>query len=161
MTLGVRRPTMADPPGGCSTSPASERPAYGPNCQTPVGHAAMVQWWEEVTFLHWPFEPGAVQRLLPPQLAVETFDDMAWVGLVPFYLKVGLPGLPSVPWLSRFPETNVRTYVRSADGASGLWFFSLVTIPSLSKPPARGCPCDTPRPRRVRAAGPPVYESTG
>jgi uncharacterized protein YqjF (DUF2071 family) len=30
-----------------------------------------------------------------------------------------------VPWLSRFAETNVRTYVRSADGAHGIWFFSL------------------------------------
>lgn len=27
--------------------------------------------------------------------------------------------------MSRFPETNVRTYVRSADGARGIWFFSL------------------------------------
>ena len=27
--------------------------------------------------------------------------------------------------MSRFAETNVRTYVRSADGARGIWFFSL------------------------------------
>jgi uncharacterized protein YqjF (DUF2071 family) len=33
--------------------------------------------------------------------------------------------VPSAPWISRFAETNVRTYVRSADGASGIWFFSL------------------------------------
>jgi uncharacterized protein YqjF (DUF2071 family) len=85
----------------------------------------MVQWWDELTFLHWRFEPDTVQRLLPRGLAVETFDGSAWVGLVPFFLRVGLPGVPPVPWLSRFAETNVRTYVRSADGARGIWFFSL------------------------------------
>lgn len=98
---------------------------YGPVCPTPVDRAAMVHRWDELTFLHWRFEPAAVQRLLPPGLTVETFDGSAWVGLVPFFLRVGLPGVPSVPWLSRFPETNVRTYATSADGASGVWFFSL------------------------------------
>ena len=52
-----------------------------------------------------------VQRLLPEGLTVETYDGSAWVGLVPFFLRAGLPRVPSIPWLSRFPETNVRTYV--------------------------------------------------
>lgn len=98
---------------------------YGPVCDTPVARAAMVHWWDELTFLHWRFDVDAVQRLLPRGLTVETMDGTAWVGLVPFFLRVGLPGIPSVPWVSRFAETNVRTYVRSADGARGIWFFSL------------------------------------
>jgi uncharacterized protein len=98
---------------------------YGPICDTPVDRVAMVHWWDELTFLHWRFEPAAVQRRLPAGLTVETMDGSAWVGLVPFFLRVGLPGIPSVPWLSRFAETNVRTYVRSPDGARGIWFFSL------------------------------------
>jgi uncharacterized protein YqjF (DUF2071 family) len=98
---------------------------YGPACSTPVERAAMVNWWDELTFLHWRYEAAAVQRLLPPGLTVETFDGTAWVGLVPFFLRVGLPGVSSVPWMSRFAETNVRTYVRSQDGTSGVWFFSL------------------------------------
>ncbi|HUS61003.1 MAG TPA: DUF2071 domain-containing protein, partial [Acidimicrobiales bacterium] len=73
----------------------------------------------------WRFEPDAVQRLLPKGLEVETCDGSAWVGLVPFVLRVGLPHLRPVPWVSEFAETNVRTYVRSADGESGIWFFSL------------------------------------
>lgn len=85
----------------------------------------MVHWWEDLTFLHWPFDPADVQRLLPRGLTVETFDGAAWVGLVPFWLRVGLPGVPSVPWLSEFCETNVRTYVVGPDGAPGVWFFSL------------------------------------
>jgi uncharacterized protein YqjF (DUF2071 family) len=32
--------------------------------------------------------------------------------------------LPSVPWLSTFPELNVRTYV-THEGKPGIWFFSL------------------------------------
>lgn len=98
---------------------------YGPVCDTPVERAAMVHSWDELTFLHWRVDPDAVQRLLPTGLTAETMDGSAWVGLVPFFLRVGLPGVPSVPWLSRFAETNVRTYVRSQDGARGIWFFSL------------------------------------
>lgn len=94
-------------------------------CPTPVARAAMVHWWDQLTFLHWRYEPPEVQRLLPDGLEVETRDGSAWVGLVPFFLKVGLPGVPSMPWFSRFAETNVRTYVRSADGERGIWFFSL------------------------------------
>jgi uncharacterized protein YqjF (DUF2071 family) len=94
-------------------------------CETPVARAAMVQWWDELTFLHWRYSPDEVQRLLPAGLEVETCDGSAWVGLVPFFLRVGLPGVPPVPWLSEFAETNVRTYVRSSDGEPGVWFFSL------------------------------------
>lgn len=85
----------------------------------------MVHHWDEPTFLHWRFRPADVQRLLPAGLEVEPFAGDAWVGLVPFYMRVGLPGVGSVPWLSRFCETNVRTYAHSADGRTGIWFFSL------------------------------------
>jgi uncharacterized protein YqjF (DUF2071 family) len=85
----------------------------------------MVHWWDELTFLHWRYRAEEVQRLLPEGLEVETCDGSAWVGLVPFFLRVGLPRVPPVPWAAEFAETNVRTYVRSADGESGIWFFSL------------------------------------
>jgi uncharacterized protein YqjF (DUF2071 family) len=85
----------------------------------------MVHWWDELTFLHWRYSAAEVQALLPPGLEVETCDGSAWVGLVPFFLRVGLPGVRPVPWVSEFAETNVRTYVRSPDGESGIWFFSL------------------------------------
>jgi uncharacterized protein YqjF (DUF2071 family) len=85
----------------------------------------MVHWWDELTFIHWRYRPDDVQRLLPTGLEVETFDGSAWVGLVPFFIRVGLPQLRPVPWMSCFPETNVRTYVRNADGGRGIRFFSL------------------------------------
>jgi uncharacterized protein len=85
----------------------------------------MRQRWERLTFLHWPFDPVAVQRLLPGGLQVEQFDGMAWVGLVPFFMRVATGGGRRAPWVSNFCETNVRTYVRDSRGRSGIWFFSL------------------------------------
>ena len=32
---------------------------------------------------------------------------------------------PYLPWISRFAETNLRTYVRGPNGEVGVWFFSL------------------------------------
>ncbi len=80
--------------------------------------------WDSVAFLHWPYDPDDVQRLLPSGLTVETYEDRAWVGLVPFRMEVSPPRGGSGPWF-RFPETNVRTYVRNSDGETGVWFFSL------------------------------------
>jgi len=85
----------------------------------------MSQRWERLTFVHWSFDPSAVQRLIPDGLQVETFDDAAWVGVVPFFMRVGTPHGHRIPWVSHFCETNVRTYVRDHEGRSGIWFFSL------------------------------------
>lgn len=85
----------------------------------------MLQGWEALTFLHWRVDPAVMARRLPADLQVETCDGSAWVGLVPFIMTVTLPGVPPVPCLSRFCETNVRTYVRDRHGRSGVWFFSL------------------------------------
>ncbi len=85
----------------------------------------MVHRWDHLTFLHWPYAPEVVQRLLPSGLEVETFDGAAWVGLVPFVMQVRPPGVAPLPWLSNFAETNVRTYVRGPDGSTGVWFLSL------------------------------------
>jgi uncharacterized protein YqjF (DUF2071 family) len=52
--------------------------------------------------------------------------------LVPFFMQVRAPGQPWWPRLGRFPETNVRTYVRprpdgspASDVGTGVWFMSL------------------------------------
>jgi uncharacterized protein len=99
--------------------------AYGPTCPLRVDHPIMTQRWETLTFLHWSFDPDVVARLLPSALTLETFEGRAWVGLIPFFMYVRPPRGPSVPWASRFCETNVRTYVRDEYGRSGIWFFSL------------------------------------
>src|SRR5215213_5625380 len=93
-----------------------------PHVQRPV----MYHQWRRITFVHWRYPPQVVRPLVPAGLTVETFDGAAWVGLVPFLMDgVRTPGTPALPWLSRFPETNVRTYVRDGRGRSGIWFLSL------------------------------------
>lgn len=82
--------------------------------------------WADLTFIHWRYPPELVQAFLPDWLTVDTFDGAAYVGLTPFLMRdVRAPGVPALPWLSRFPETNVRTYARDARGRDGLWFLSL------------------------------------
>ena len=87
----------------------------------------MLQTWSDLTFLHWPYEPEALQRILPAGLEPDTFDGAAWVGLIPFSMEhIRPPGIPAgIPWIGTFPETNVRTYVRGPDGVPGVWFCSL------------------------------------
>lgn len=90
-----------------------------------IERAVMTQRWELLSFIHRPIDPSLVQRVLPLGLEVDTFDGAAWVGLVPFRLTVTRPGLPALPWVTRFAEVNVRTYVRGPDGRRGIWFLSL------------------------------------
>ena len=86
----------------------------------------MRQTWRNLTFLHWRYPAEVVRRILPSQLTLDTFDGSAWIGLAPFVLAGVRPfGLPATPWISRFPETNVRTYVLGPDGQPGVWFFTL------------------------------------
>jgi uncharacterized protein YqjF (DUF2071 family) len=85
----------------------------------------MRQQWLRLTFLHWQFEPAAIRRLLPSWLEPDLFDGAAWVGLVPFFMHVATRRGRELTWVSRFCETNVRTYVRDRAGRTGIWFFSL------------------------------------
>jgi uncharacterized protein len=76
------------------------------------------QTWRRLTFLHWPYSPDLIRGFIPAGLELDTFDEAAWVGLVPFEIY-GTPGV------SHFPETNLRTYVVGPDGSHAVWFFSL------------------------------------
>jgi len=81
--------------------------------------------WEQLTMLHWRYPAAEVQALLPDGLTVETFDGSAWVGLIPFHMKVDVPFFPEFARVLHFPETNVRTYVSGKSGKPGVYFFSL------------------------------------
>ena len=88
--------------------------------------AVLRQRWTELAYFHWPYEPGVVQRLLPDGVRVDTFDDVAWVGLIPFVMRaVRIGPTPPVPYLGTFVEINVRTYVIDPRGRRSVWFFSL------------------------------------
>ena len=94
-------------------------------CPHPVTRPVMVQQWQDLTYIHWRYDPAEVKSLLPLGLEVDTFDGSAWVGLIPFSMRhIGLPFGPPIPYFGSFPEVNVRTYVRR-NGIPGVWFFSL------------------------------------
>jgi uncharacterized protein YqjF (DUF2071 family) len=81
--------------------------------------------WHDLLFMHWPVPIAALRDWIPPTLAIDTFDRTAWIGVVPFRMSGVRPrSSPSIPWISAFPELNVRTYV-VAEGKPGVWFFSL------------------------------------
>ncbi len=90
-----------------------------------VERPASHQQWLSLTFLHWPFEPATIQSRLPEGFVVDAFDGVAWVSMTPFLMAFRVAGLPPIPTMATFPETNLRTYVRGPDGRDGLWFFSL------------------------------------
>ena len=85
----------------------------------------MAQTWHDLLFAHWPVPIALLRSQIPASLEIDTFDGAAWLAVVPFRMSgVRLRGTPSIPWLSSFPELNVRTYVK-CDGKPGVWFFSL------------------------------------
>jgi uncharacterized protein YqjF (DUF2071 family) len=63
---------------------------------------------------------------VPAAFDLDAYDGSAWIGVVPFTMSnVAARRMPSLPWLSAFPELNVRTYVSTRDGKPGVYFFSL------------------------------------
>ena len=82
--------------------------------------------WCDLTFLHWKYDPIVIRAMVPAGLHLDLYDGAAWVGLVPFLMTdVMVTRGPALPWISEFPETNVRTYVFNDRGERGVWFFSL------------------------------------
>jgi len=92
----------------------------------PVRWSLLTQQWLDLTFLHWEADPAAVARLLPPGTRPDAFDGACYVGLIAFRMhRVGWLGLPGLPYLGSFAETNVRLYSVGADGRRGVVFRSL------------------------------------
>ena len=75
-------------------------------------------------FAHWRVPVDQLRALIPGGLEVDTFDGEAWIGVVPFELRIRPRFCPVIPKVASFPEINVRTYV-VRDGKPGVWFFSL------------------------------------
>ena len=84
------------------------------------------QAWCMVTFVHWRYDASVLQPMLAPGLTVDQRDGSAWATLVALEMRdVRLPGMPPVPQLSTFPQTNLRTYVRGPGDQEGIWLFSV------------------------------------
>lgn len=81
--------------------------------------------WHDLLFMHWPVHAGMLRPIIPAGLEIDTHEGEAWIGVVPFGMsRVRARFTPALPWISRFLELNVRTYVKTR-GRPGVWFFSL------------------------------------
>jgi uncharacterized protein len=85
----------------------------------------MGQSWADLLFAHWPIPEATLRAVVPNAIPIDTYDGSAWIGITPFEVIGAHPrAVPPLPWLSRFPELNVRTYT-TIGGRPGIWFFSL------------------------------------
>lgn len=85
----------------------------------------MLQVWEDLLFAHWPVPAESLRTHIPAGLTIDTYDGLAWIGVIPFHISyLRVRRCPRIPFISRFHELNVRTYV-VRDGKPGVWFFSL------------------------------------
>jgi uncharacterized protein YqjF (DUF2071 family) len=92
----------------------------------PGGSWLQGQTWCDLLFAHWRVPEEQLRRVVPPSLPLHLYDDgSAWLGITPFVVKgLRLRGTPPLPWVSEFPELNVRTYVE-VGGKPGIYFLSL------------------------------------
>ena len=103
----------------------------------PADQPVMRQIWRHLGFLHWPIDGAAIAALLPPGLDVDTFDGVAYVGLVPFTIPLSRTPRLGLPIAPPFHEVNLRTYVHRGGRDPGVWFFSLDAASRLAVAGAR------------------------
>jgi uncharacterized protein YqjF (DUF2071 family) len=93
--------------------------------QAPAERPVMRQVWRHLGFLHWPIDAAAIAKHLPPGLEVDTFDGIAYLGLVLFTIPLSRTPRFGLPIAPAFHEVNLRTYVHRGGREPGVWFFSL------------------------------------
>src|SRR5215218_5962066 len=47
----------------------------------------MGQTWTDLLFAHWRVPPAALERVMPPELPLDTFGGSAWLGVTPFGVR--------------------------------------------------------------------------
>jgi uncharacterized protein YqjF (DUF2071 family) len=123
----------------------------------------MTQSWHDLLFAHWRADERLLRPFIPPAFDIDRFDGSAWLSVVPFTMsRVAPRAVLPLPWLSSFPELNVRTYVSPRDGKRGVFFFSLDAARLAAVVAARTVLCLPyfPAKMRVTRAGDAVHYSS-
>lgn len=100
----------------------------------PAGRRSGFQRWQELLFVHYVYPLESLRQLVPPELELDPWDDLGWVGVVPFRMRGIRPSW--LPFGIDFLETNLRTYVHYK-GEPGIFFFSLEASSWLAVQAAR------------------------
>jgi uncharacterized protein YqjF (DUF2071 family) len=129
--MGLPRDIMTAPPQHDFNHLILAETAHRP-WPMPASAWVMTQTWHDLLFAHWPVSVDALRAKVPASFPVDRFDNQAWLGIVPFYMTNVAPRfVPALPWMSSFPELNVRTYV-TVDDKPGIWFFTLDAASQLA-----------------------------
>jgi uncharacterized protein YqjF (DUF2071 family) len=114
------------PDPSTATSILAGYPVTPPPLPRPV---VLDQCWRDLTLVIWPVQPDSVVHMFPPGTRPDVFaDGLTYVALVPFLASSSrLGGLFAIPYVSAFPESNIRLHSIDNAGRHGLLFRSLET----------------------------------
>ena len=91
----------------------------------PKNQYLLLQNWENLSFMHWAVYKNILNQYIPKGLKLDLYNGQAYVGVIPFMMKNVRPRWGfSIPFISDFPEFNLRTYVRSGK-VKGVFFLTL------------------------------------
>lgn len=85
---------------------------------TPPSPAFLAANWQNILILSWPIDAGLLLPHLPPGLAIDRFDGVAYISIVGLSVANSrIAGIPAGP--RRYPQVNCRFYVRRTLPAGG------------------------------------------
>jgi len=92
--------------------------------------------WRKLIMANYPVDPAALKPLLPARTELDRWEGEVYVSLVGFqFREVRVRGW-SIPFHTRFPEVNLRFYIRFKEGDSwkrGVVFIrEIVPLPAVS-----------------------------
>lgn len=97
----------------------------------------MKQTWEHNLFVHFPIKKEQLQKLVPQQIPLDTFDGYCWISIIPYKTtNLHFRGMPQVKGMSQYVGLNLRTYV-TLNGIRGVYFFQLATNQKISSKMAK------------------------
>ncbi|KWX70870.1 hypothetical protein AML91_26575 [Paenibacillus jilunlii] len=103
----------------------------------PQGPWLMKQTWNDLLFAHWPVNEAHLTPYIPPGLELQQWEGTPWISVSPFLIDpLRLRGCPRLPFVHRFLELNIRTYVVN-NGKAGVFFLNLDASSRLAVGTAR------------------------